>query len=62
MIAVVSLLVSHFLVRDLSKEERNRMETWAEHLHSFYGAHTIPHSLEAIKQATSLRHRFSYSI
>ena len=33
-IAVASLLVSHFLVRDLSKEERNRMEVWAEALHS----------------------------
>ncbi|MBR4921880.1 MAG: HAMP domain-containing histidine kinase [Prevotella sp.] len=31
-IAVVSLLVSHFLVRDLSKEERHKMETWAEAL------------------------------
>ena len=28
-IAVASLLISHFLVRDLSKEERNRMEVWA---------------------------------
>ena len=33
-IAVASLLVSHFLVRDLSKEERNRMEVWAKALHS----------------------------
>ena len=32
MIAVVSLLVSHFLVRDLSNEERHKMETWAEAL------------------------------
>lgn len=31
-IAVTSLLVSHFLVKDLSKEERNKMETWAEAL------------------------------
>jgi nitrogen-specific signal transduction histidine kinase len=31
-IAVASLLVSHFLVRDLSKEERHKMETWAEAL------------------------------
>ena len=33
-IAVASLLVSHFLVRDLSKEERNKMEVWAQALHS----------------------------
>ena len=33
-IAVVSLLVSHFLVRDLSKEERHRMEVWAQALHA----------------------------
>ena len=33
-IAVASLLVSHFLVRDLSKEERHRMEVWAQALHS----------------------------
>ena len=31
-IAVTSLLVSHYLVKDLSKEERNKMETWAEAL------------------------------
>ena len=31
-IAVASLLVSHFLVRDLSVEERHRMEVWAEAL------------------------------
>ena len=29
-IAVASLLVSHFLIRDLEDEERNRMEVWAE--------------------------------
>ena len=28
-IAVASLVVSHFLVRDLAIEERNRMEIWA---------------------------------
>lgn len=28
-IAVVSLVVSHFLVRDLAKEERGKMEVWA---------------------------------
>ena len=33
-IAVASLLVSHFLVRDLSKEERNKMEVWAQALHA----------------------------
>jgi len=32
-IAVVSLLISHFLVRDLSTEERHRMEVWAQALH-----------------------------
>ena len=31
-IAVVSLLVSHYLVRDLQREERAKMETWAEAL------------------------------
>ncbi len=31
-IAVASLLVSHVLVRDLSKEERNNMEVWAQAL------------------------------
>ena len=30
LIAVASLLVSHFLVRDLATEERNRMVVWAE--------------------------------
>ena len=29
MIAITSLLVSHFLVTDLSDEERNKMEVWA---------------------------------
>lgn len=33
-IALASLLVSHFLVRDLSKEELHRMQIWAEALHS----------------------------
>ena len=33
-IAVVSLLVSHYLVRDLQREERAKMETWAEALHA----------------------------
>ena len=31
-IAVASLLVSHFLVRDLSNEEHHRMEVWAQAL------------------------------
>lgn len=30
LIAVISLVVSHFLIRDLENEERNRMEIWAE--------------------------------
>ncbi len=34
MIAVASLLVSHFLVKDLSNEERSKMEVWAQALHS----------------------------
>ncbi len=33
-IAVASLAVSHFLVRDLSMEERHRMEVWAQALHA----------------------------
>ena len=37
-IAVASLLVSHFLVRDLSKEERHRMEVWAQALRSLNAA------------------------
>ena len=37
-IAVVSLLVSHFLVRDLSMEERHKMETWAEALNALNNA------------------------
>ena len=31
-IAVISLLVSHYLVKDLSREERNKMEIWADAL------------------------------
>jgi signal transduction histidine kinase len=38
MIAVASLLVSHFLVRDLSTEEHNRMEVWAQALHALNAA------------------------
>lgn len=37
-IAVASLLVSHFLVRDLSKEERNNMEVWAQALRALSNA------------------------
>ena len=37
-IAVTSLLVSHYLVRDLSNEERNRMKTWAEALRALNNA------------------------
>ena len=34
MIAAASLVASHFLVQDLAQEERNRMEIWAEAIHS----------------------------
>lgn len=34
LIAVASLLVSHFMVRDLSLEERHKMEVWAQALHA----------------------------
>jgi len=34
LIAVTSLLVSHFLVKDLSNEERKKMEVWAQALHT----------------------------
>lgn len=33
-IAVASLAVSHVLIQDLSEEESNRMETWAQALHA----------------------------
>ena len=33
-IAAASLVSSHFLVKDLAQEERNRMEIWAEAMHS----------------------------
>lgn len=33
-IAAASLVVSHFLVRDLAQEERKRMEIWAEAMHT----------------------------
>ena len=35
LIAVASLFVSHYLVRDLSIEERHKMEVWAEAMRSF---------------------------
>lgn len=37
-IAVSSLVVSHFLVSDLSKEERKKMEMWAQALHTLNNA------------------------
>lgn len=37
-IAVASLAVSHFLISDLSKEERNKMEVWAQALHTLNSA------------------------
>ena len=37
-IAVVSLLVSHYMVRDLQREERAKMQTWAEALQALNGA------------------------
>ena len=37
-IAVASLLISHFLVLDLSKEEHRRMEVWAQALHALNAA------------------------
>ena len=37
-IAVASLMVSHFLVKDLQREERNKMETWAEALNTLNNA------------------------
>lgn len=37
-IAVASLVVSHFLVRDLAEEERNRMAVWAEAMRTLNNA------------------------
>ena len=34
MIGAASLVASHFLVRDLAIEEKNRMEVWAEAMRS----------------------------
>ena len=33
-IAVASLLVSHFLVQDLIDEERSKMQVWADAMHA----------------------------
>lgn len=38
LIAVASLAVSHFLVRDLSDEERTKMEIWAQALNALNNA------------------------
>ena len=38
LIAVTSLLVSHYLVNDLSREERKKMEVWAQALHALNNA------------------------
>lgn len=38
LIAVTSLLVSHYLVNDLSHEERKKMEVWAQALHALNNA------------------------
>ncbi len=38
LIAVASLVVSHFLVRDLAQEEQNRMEVWAEAMRTLNNA------------------------
>ncbi len=37
-IALTSLVFSHFLVRDLSAEEKNKMEVWAEAMRTFNNA------------------------
>ncbi|MGN1228815.1 MAG: sensor histidine kinase [Prevotella sp.] len=37
-IAVVSLIISHILIRDLSMEENTKMATWAEALHTLNNA------------------------
>ncbi|MCM1079370.1 MAG: HAMP domain-containing histidine kinase [Bacteroidales bacterium] len=38
LIATASLVVSHFLVRDLAREEQNKMEVWAEAMRSLNNA------------------------
>ena len=37
-IALLSLSVSHYLVRDLSREEEQKMEVWAEAMRSLSNA------------------------
>ena len=37
-IAALSLVISHYLVKDLSDEERNRMEVWAEAMNALNNA------------------------
>ena len=37
-IAATSLMVSHYLVRDLQVEERNKMEVWAQAMNAFNNA------------------------
>ena len=34
-IAVTSLIISNIFVKDLAKEERNKMEIWADAMRSF---------------------------
>ena len=38
LISVVSLVISHFLAHDLAKEEKLRMEVWAEAMRSLNAA------------------------
>ena len=38
LLSIASLVVSHYLVRDLKNEERNKMETWADAMHSLEAA------------------------
>ena len=35
-IAVASLVVSHFLIADLSTEARSKMEVWAKAIHNLH--------------------------
>ena len=41
-IAVTSLIISNIFVKDLAKEERNKMEIWADAMRSFNMADEIP--------------------
>lgn len=38
LLSIASLVVSHYLVRDLKNEERNKMETWADAMRSLEAA------------------------